>query len=70
MNSYLASQSHDSRSVLSVSEAADYLGISQTKLRADIQARRIPHVRLGRRLVIRVADLDALLERHLVPALS
>jgi excisionase family DNA binding protein len=47
--------------LLSVKEAAEVLGLSPFTLRTWILHRRIRHVRLGRRVLFRKADL----ERHI-----
>lgn len=57
---------------LSVVDAAKYLGISRSsmyRLTAECGARDdLRPVHIGGRRVFRVKDLDAYLERHLVPA--
>jgi excisionase family DNA binding protein len=49
--------------IMSLSECAVFLGISYRKIREDIQARRIPHVRLGGKILIRRDALMAALEK-------
>lgn len=49
--------------VMSLKEAAAFLGISYRKIREDIQARRIPHLRLGGKVLIRRDALLAALEK-------
>jgi len=43
--------------------AADYLGVATTTVRRLVNSGQLVSVRLGRRVVFRVADLDELLER-------
>lgn len=49
--------------VMSLKEAAVFLGISYRKIREDIQARRIPYIRLGGRILVRRDALMAALEK-------
>ncbi len=42
-------------------------GISKHTVRAWVRDRRLEHVRLGRRILIPVAALDALVSAHTVP---
>lgn len=49
---------------LNLKEAAAYLGISVRKLRYDISEGRIKAVRFGRRIILRLKDLDDALDRH------
>lgn len=49
--------------VMSLKEAAAFLGISYRKIREDIQARRIPHLRLGGKVLVRRDALMAALEK-------
>jgi excisionase family DNA binding protein len=46
----------------SAKEAAVYLGVSERHLWTQTNARRIPHVRFGRRVLYPVKELDAWLE--------
>jgi excisionase family DNA binding protein len=55
------------RRVVSVPEAALLLGLRPSTIRAWIGRRRIPFVRLGRRVVIPMEAIDDLLLRGLVP---
>jgi excisionase family DNA binding protein len=43
-------------------EAATWLRISMTTMRSMLRERRLPYSKVGRRIVIRRADLDALLD--------
>ena len=56
------------RRLYSVREAATYLGCGQSTIRREIRHRRLPCVRLGRRLLVDVRDLDAAIEAARVPA--
>lgn len=53
-----------------VHEAARFLRLRPSTVRAWILHRRLPYVKLGGRVCIRRADLEALLEQSLVPAMS
>ncbi len=56
------------RELLSVDEAAALLNIRVSTVRAWILRRRIPFVKLGRRVLLRKADLDRLITESVVPA--
>lgn len=62
-----SSETHD---LLTVSEGALFLRLRPSTIRAWILHRRIPYLKLGGRVCLRRADLETLLERSLVPALS
>lgn len=49
--------------LLGVREAAAYLSLSHWTLREMVWRGEIPEVRIGRRLLLDVRDLDALIER-------
>ena len=51
------------RRVWSVDETAEQLGISRAHAYELIARREIPHLRLGRRIVVPVHALDELLDR-------
>jgi excisionase family DNA binding protein len=53
-----------------VPEAALFLRLRPSTIRAWILSRRIPYLKLGGRVCLRRADLEALLERSLIPATS
>jgi excisionase family DNA binding protein len=57
-----------SSELLDVRESAEYLRLKVSTLRAWILQRRIPFVRLGRRVFLLKATLDRLIERGTVPA--
>ena len=52
--------------LLSVEEAATYLGIAAWTLRHWVSQRKISFVRLGRLVRFRQADLDAYISKHIV----
>lgn len=51
-----------------ISEASDLLRLRQSTIRKWILEKRIPYVKLGRRVFIRKTDIDALIVSSLVPA--
>lgn len=51
---------------LTVQEAAWYLRVSERKVRREIDAGRLTHVRMGGRIIFRLIDLQADVERMLV----
>lgn len=53
---------------VSVVEAADWCGVSKFTMRAWLRQRRIPFFKLGRRVVVDAADVDAFLRAHRVEA--
>jgi excisionase family DNA binding protein len=55
--------------VKSLRPAATFLGISEHTLRAWARQRRIPYIRLGRRLLFAQPDLESFLNAHRVEAL-
>jgi excisionase family DNA binding protein len=52
--------------LLSVREAAQYLSLSIHTLRTWVCERRIPHIKLGRRVLFRQADLDRFAAQNLI----
>ena len=56
--------------LLSVEEAAEYLGIAAGTLRNWISMRRIEHVKVGRLTRIRASVLDRYITAHTVSAIS
>jgi excisionase family DNA binding protein len=60
----------DTKDFLTIPEAADFLRLRPSTIRAWILQRRIPYLKLGGRVCLRRVDLEALVERSLVPAIS
>jgi len=56
------------RENISIFDAARILGIAPVTLRRWIRQRRLPHVRLGRRVVVQPEDLEAFVQRHRIAA--
>jgi len=54
--------------LMDVGEGAGFLHLRECTLRSWILKKKIPHVKLGRRVFLRRQDLEALLEAALVPA--
>lgn len=50
--------------LLSVSDAADHLGLSIDHVRRLIRRRELAAVRIGRRVLVHSADLTAFIELH------
>jgi len=48
----------------SIQEAADYLALSSWTVRELVWQGTLPHVRLGRRILLDIHDLDALIAHH------
>ncbi len=53
---------HDSRQTMTVSEAADVLGISRTTAYMLVRSGAIPSLRLRRRIVVPSHQIDAMLD--------
>jgi excisionase family DNA binding protein len=60
----------ETQDLLTVSESAHLLRLRPSTIRAWILRRRIPYLKLGGCVCLRRVDLEAFLERSLVPALS
>lgn len=54
--------------LLDVDEGAAFCHVKPSTIRSWILKRRIPFVRLGRRVFLRRTDLDHLIERSVIPA--
>ena len=54
--------------LLTVPETAALLRLRPSTIRAWLGKRKIPFVKLGRRVVIRRSDIEAIVERSLLPA--
>ena len=52
----------DKDRLLTKDEAAKYLRISVTTLGRMIRQREIPHIKLGRRVLFKMSDIDKYLE--------
>lgn len=55
--------------IMSLKEGATFLGVSVRKLRTDLKARRIPHVRLGGKILLRRDAVEAALQKLEVKSL-
>lgn len=55
-----------SRGSLSVSDTAAYLGLGKTKVYELIKTGALPTVKIGARTLIRLIDIEALLEARVV----
>lgn len=58
----------DQSDLLTVVESAIVLRLKPSTMRAWILQRRIPHLKLGGRVLLRRSDLEELLRKSLVPA--
>ena len=56
--------------LLDIGETADLLRLKESTIRSWILKRRIPFVRLGRRVFVRRADCDRLIEQNTVAPLQ
>ena len=54
--------------VLAKTDAAKYIGISERGLERLVERGKLRKVKINRRAVFRVVDLDRFLARHLAPA--
>ena len=50
--------------LLSVEEAATYLGVRKSTIYSWAWRRKIPSVKMGRRLLFDLKDLDRIIEEH------
>ncbi|MBF0536421.1 MAG: helix-turn-helix domain-containing protein [Nitrospirae bacterium] len=55
---------NDNTRLLSIIEAAQYLGISKWKLMALYQKGDFPYIKIGRRILIDVNDLNSWIEEN------
>jgi excisionase family DNA binding protein len=55
--------------LLDVKEAAVRLRLKPTTIRAWILKRKIQYAKIGGRVLIRACDVDALIEKNLVPVI-
>jgi len=58
------------RKLLDVTEAAGLCHLKVSTLRRWVGARRLPFVKLGRRVLFRHEDIKEMIEQNLVPALN
>jgi excisionase family DNA binding protein len=56
--------------LLNLTEAAEILRLKPSTVRAWVLRRRIPFVKLGRRVLFRRTDLETLIANSLIPASS
>ena len=54
--------------LMDVEEAAAFLHVKTCTVRAWVLHRKVDFIKLGRRVFLRQADLEALIERSVVPA--
>ena len=54
--------------LLDIEESADLLHLKECTVRSWVIKKKIPYLKLGRRVFIRRQDLEALIERSVVPA--
>ena len=54
--------------LLTVTEAASLIRLKPSTVRAWVLRRRIPYVKVGRRVLFRRSDLEALITSSVVPA--
>ena len=53
--------------IMTIPEVAIYLKMSKSKIYSLIQRRKMPHVRIGRNVRVRVGDLASWLEKQKDP---
>jgi excisionase family DNA binding protein len=58
------------RPLVSVPEAARFLGLRPSTIRKMILRRRIAYLKLGTRVLLRQSDIQALIKASLVPSLT
>jgi excisionase family DNA binding protein len=56
--------------LLDISETADLLRLKESTIRSWILKRRIPFVRLGRRVFVRRTDCDRLIDQSIVAPIA
>ena len=61
---------NEGSSLLDISETADLLRLKESTIRSWILKRRIPFVRLGRRVFVRRVDCDRLIDQSIVAPLQ
>ena len=60
----------DERSLINLIEAATLLGLSRHTLKAWIRSRRLPHYKLGRRVLLSKNDIEKYLAQSRVEAIG
>lgn len=55
------------RTTITVSEAANYLGVSTTTIYAMVRKQELPYVRVRSRILFRVESLDAWMREQELP---
>ncbi|MGA2379965.1 MAG: helix-turn-helix domain-containing protein [Spirochaetia bacterium] len=68
--SYHRVVSNESDHLLSVDEAAHFLGVSAAKVRKDLRERTVPHIRIGRRVLFSSQRLQKFIADHAVEPVS
>ncbi|PKN01901.1 MAG: DNA-binding protein [Elusimicrobia bacterium HGW-Elusimicrobia-1] len=58
------------RKLLKVAEAAEYLGTTEGTLYVWVCRKRIPHIKMGRKLMFDVSDLEKWIASQKIPAES
>ena len=58
--------SHGGKGLFGVRQASEYLGLTRRALYNLVSARRIPVVRIGRRVRFDIRDLDRMIEENRV----
>jgi excisionase family DNA binding protein len=67
----MPSQFATADALLTYAEAAAHLGIKTGTLHSLVHARRVPHLRFGKRFVrFRKVDLNAWIEQHAIAAIE
>jgi excisionase family DNA binding protein len=61
MNSIVSPDRHDSPATMTISDAAELIGVSRSAGYRAVAAGEIPSIRIGRRLLVPTAKLYALL---------
>jgi excisionase family DNA binding protein len=56
--------------LLTIPEAANILRLKVSTIRAWVLQRKLPHVKLGRRVFLRRRDIESLIDASVVPARS
>jgi excisionase family DNA binding protein len=56
--------------LLSVKETAIHIGLAEITVRKMISAKRIPHKKLGRRVLIDPDELDTWINEHSIAAIA